>query len=570
MSSRAITASIAACFALASVAHAQISVRAVTPLRWGTSAGSLGLGNAALESFEDTTLVPGLSVLWYAPAGNIGPVTTLPQTFNCATGDPFGTAFSNGAWDGVNGLVSARGNQTYSYGASQNWGDLELQFTTPQKVVGFSLQQADAEVTLVVNGVTIGGLGSLTGTPMNGGRIGYFVVTADGADSISTLKLDNTAGDGFVIDKLLFSTQPTPTVSVTGFSSAVWPRPDKELGITPVQTEDFEDTALVAGLTVGWETLAGSVTPAETLPQTFAPAAQDTFGDAFDAAPWDGTRCIINTRDNASHPYTGTGEWGDMILSFNPPRQSVAFSFEQAEDQVRLVVNGRDAGNLLALAGFNPALGRQGFVRIDTPCGGTPINEIRLNNTLYPAGGDGFAIDHLMFGAPISVSAGPSAAAICHGPSAAFSVTAAGLGPFTYQWQIETTTGNWMTLGNDPGPLPGGGAAYASPINSPSVHIGVLNRAGPFNVRCIVANPCGSIDGPSARLFINPADLGSQGGVAIPDGLYDNNDFVVFIDYFFNHDVRADLGRQGGVFGPDDDWDNNDFIVFIDQFFSGC
>jgi hypothetical protein len=65
-----------------------------------------------------------------------------------------------------------------------------------------------------------------------------------------------------------------------------------------------------------------------------------------------------------------------------------------------------------------------------------------------------------------------------------------------------------------------------------------------------------------------PADLGSQGGVAAFDNHLDNNDFVVFIDYFFNHNPLADQGSQGGAPGPDNTWDNNDFVVFIDNFFT--
>jgi hypothetical protein len=66
------------------------------------------------------------------------------------------------------------------------------------------------------------------------------------------------------------------------------------------------------------------------------------------------------------------------------------------------------------------------------------------------------------------------------------------------------------------------------------------------------------------------ADVGGQGGVAGADGVLDNNDFVVFIDYFFNHNAAADRGIQGGLPGTDGQWDNNDFVVFIDQFFAGC
>jgi hypothetical protein len=67
-----------------------------------------------------------------------------------------------------------------------------------------------------------------------------------------------------------------------------------------------------------------------------------------------------------------------------------------------------------------------------------------------------------------------------------------------------------------------------------------------------------------------PADVGHQGGVPGFDRVLDNNDFVVFIDYFFNANPLADLGSQGGLPGADTVFDNNDFVVFIDDFFTGC
>ena len=67
-----------------------------------------------------------------------------------------------------------------------------------------------------------------------------------------------------------------------------------------------------------------------------------------------------------------------------------------------------------------------------------------------------------------------------------------------------------------------------------------------------------------------PADLGAQGGVPGQDGILDNNDFIAFIDYFFEQNPLADRGVQGGIAGQDAQFDNNDFIVFIDQFFDGC
>ena len=66
------------------------------------------------------------------------------------------------------------------------------------------------------------------------------------------------------------------------------------------------------------------------------------------------------------------------------------------------------------------------------------------------------------------------------------------------------------------------------------------------------------------------ADIGSQGGVPGGDAQLNNNDFVVFIDYFFGHDPRADVGVQGGIQGSDGFFDSNDIVAFIDAFFIGC
>jgi hypothetical protein len=67
-----------------------------------------------------------------------------------------------------------------------------------------------------------------------------------------------------------------------------------------------------------------------------------------------------------------------------------------------------------------------------------------------------------------------------------------------------------------------------------------------------------------------PADLGQSGGLPGADGELDNNDFIAFINYFFQSDAHADLGVAGGLPGNDGVFDNNDFIAFIDFFFTPC
>ena len=87
----------------------------------------------------------------------------------------------------------------------------------------------------------------------------------------------------------------------------------------------------------------------------------------------------------------------------------------------------------------------------------------------------------------------------------------------------------------------------------------------------------GLVEGGQLMAMFDPAavakcktDIGGSGGLPGGDGNLDNNDFIVFIDFFFGNDTRADVGSEGGVSGGDGDFDNNDFIVYINLFFADC
>ncbi len=84
------------------------------------------------------------------------------------------------------------------------------------------------------------------------------------------------------------------------------------------------------------------------------------------------------------------------------------------------------------------------------------------------------------------------------------------------------------------------------------------------NYRIDLTGVCRVSAGPACGL----ADVGGVGGAPGADNHLDNNDFVVFIDYFFSQNPIADQGATGGAPGPDGAYDNNDFIVFIDNFFN--
>jgi hypothetical protein len=164
---------------------------------------------------------------------------------------------------------------------------------------------------------------------------------------------------------------------------------------------------------------------------------------------------------------------------------------------------------------------------------------------------------------PPSISTQPTAQVTCPQGSATFSVSAAGSGPFTYAWQIQLTSGDWATLGNDPMPLscPGGagsGFAFATPINSPTVSIGVRSCPGlqHWNIRCIITNTCGTITSDSAALTICPADFDCSGAV-------NSQDYFDFLTAFFALDPGADFDHSGEV-------NTQDFFDFLGAFFAGC
>lgn len=206
---------------------AQFTYTGFAPGQWGASDATLGITGYTIENFESTTLASGLLIGWATTAGNTTPATSIPFTFNPNTQDPNGTAFINGLWDGTNNLVNTRTNQSYVYGATSNWGDIVINFSTPVTSVGFSLQQNDFDVGLFINGGSVGGLQALTGLTPNGNRFGYVRIDATGGNTITSLQLANgrvpTFGfnDGFVIDHLAFAPIPEPSSVALWFALGV-------------------------------------------------------------------------------------------------------------------------------------------------------------------------------------------------------------------------------------------------------------------------------------------------------------------------------------------------------------
>ncbi|MFO0872755.1 MAG: hypothetical protein U0575_02120 [Phycisphaerales bacterium] len=149
-----------------------------------------------------------------------------------------------------------------------------------------------------------------------------------------------------------------------------------------------------------------------------------------------------------------------------------------------------------------------------------------------------------------NITTQPYDAAACGSNSGSFYVTADGSDPLMYQWQIETQPNVWQGMGNDPGPIPCGGFAYAAPINSPTVLVGVLGCTGTFHVRCVVSNACGSEASDPASLTVGPAAccLGDLNG----DGYVDGADLGLLLGVGTLHlACAADLNHDGNVDGAD-------------------
>ena len=168
----------------------------------------------------------------------------------------------------------------------------------------------------------------------------------------------------------------------------------------------------------------------------------------------------------------------------------------------------------------------------------------------------------------------PAAVAACPGEAASFVVVPTGSGPFNFLWQWrDGENGEWVNVSEGVNP-PVGQALFAA-VGAQSQGMTVYPQPtwpldGARSFRVVVTNQCGEVTSQGVPLAIAPADVGGPGGLPGRDGLYDNNDFIAFINFFFEADPAADMGRAGGLFGPDGVFDNNDFVSFIAEFFAAC
>jgi hypothetical protein len=165
----------------------------------------------------------------------------------------------------------------------------------------------------------------------------------------------------------------------------------------------------------------------------------------------------------------------------------------------------------------------------------------------------------LTLGPPV-IGPAPTFTTGCAAGSTAFAV--ASVAGATYQWQIQTAPNTWQTLGNDPGPIacPGGGNgfAFATPLNSPSVNMGVHACPGVQHlpVRCVVTSTCGATPSAPATLTICPADFDCNGTLAVQD-------IFAFLNGWFAGVAAADFDGVNGL-------QVQDIFAFLNAWFGGC
>ncbi|MBY0309183.1 MAG: hypothetical protein K2Q09_10615, partial [Phycisphaerales bacterium] len=142
---------------------------------------------------------------------------------------------------------------------------------------------------------------------------------------------------------------------------------------------------------------------------------------------------------------------------------------------------------------------------------------------------------------------------------------ASGSGLIATVWDAQGTPYRLSTLlGNEPIHQPFSLRTATSVSDDGRTVSGTAFDPGSGQLRVYVATWTSTTGGGCAP------DLGGAGGVSGRDGSLDNNDFIVFINDFFQSSMSADFGTAGGAAGQDGVLDNNDFIAFINAFFAGC
>jgi len=189
----------------------------------------------------------------------------------------------------------------------------------------------------------------------------------------------------------LLASSAAAQFSYTGFGPSSWGAPDSTLGLTEAYSiEDFEDTQLLPNLLIGVTSAAGSRPLSNTIPSVFN-NSMDPNGSAFANGTWDGKFGLISTRDNASHNYFDASQVGVTTFQIIGGSWVFGFSFQQADANADLYLNGEKVGTISALFGLPVNGDRSGYALIKAT-GEALITDVAIHNN---GNGDGFMFDHV-------------------------------------------------------------------------------------------------------------------------------------------------------------------------------
>lgn len=200
---------------------------------------TLGLTGDTIDTFETTTLIPGLSIT--LSGGEVStPVTwtSLPNLYNASVCSGLGI----GAWDGTDAVINIEENQlnncdnptgvaslmTFNYAPGTTFFGISLSNFQSTDPASPSFPITNHE--LFVDGVAEGTIESLAGANWSPGivRNAYLEIDATGGSSITSVGFENlSAPDALVFDHLAVTTAtPEPgsdwLLSAALVPAAVW------------------------------------------------------------------------------------------------------------------------------------------------------------------------------------------------------------------------------------------------------------------------------------------------------------------------------------------------------------
>ena len=171
----------------------------------GFSDAIAGITGFQIEDFEDTTLIPGLSVEWASP--NLGPVNILPDVVSI--GDA--SYLVNDAWDGISFLTNSR------QGFVSLSDITSLKFSNSLTSVGIGVSNLNFNANLLVNGSFFRSFSSFNPSPILGTGIKsiYLRIDAEAGETINSIGIAAGSGADFIVfDRLAIKSAAQPPQTV--------------------------------------------------------------------------------------------------------------------------------------------------------------------------------------------------------------------------------------------------------------------------------------------------------------------------------------------------------------------